>query len=119
MRKFIDFTAMRIVCAVLTYGLYLLLLRWIGYEAAYFVAYLVGIVLAYVTNALIVFNQPLNRKSAFLFPLTYIVQFLLGWAVLRASVEMAGVPEWLALGISTILTLPVTYVMSKWAILKR
>lgn len=109
---------MRILCTGVTYGLYLLLLQWMRYEPAYFISYGVGIVLAYATSAAIVFNRPMNRRSATVFPLTYLVQFILSWIILKISVEIFGVPQWLALGVSVVVLLPLAYVMSKWAIFR-
>lgn len=117
-REVASFVALRVVCAVVTYGVYILLLAWTGYLAAYGIAYALGIVLAYVSNAFLVFKQPINRRSALSFPLVYVVQFLLGLLILRALVEWLRVPEWLGLGLSVLITLPITYVMSRWAIRK-
>lgn len=117
-REVAFFVILRVACAVVTYGLYILLLAWTGYLVAYVIAYALGIVLAYVSNAVLVFKQPINRRSALSFPLVYIVQFLLGLLVLRALVEWFQVPEWLGLGLSVLITLPITYLMSRWAIHK-
>lgn len=116
MREFIFFVFVRGVCAVLSYGCYLLMLIWFRYEVAYVGSYVIGIGLAYLASAMVVFKQPLNRKSAMLFPLVYLIQFVLGLLLLRLAVETFGVPEWAALAVSVILTLPLTYYMSKWAV---
>jgi putative flippase GtrA len=115
-RQFLHFTAVRTACAVLTYACYLLLLIWFRYEIAYVASYLAGIVLAYVSSALVVFKEPLRRSSALLFPIVYLIQFLLGLALLRVAVEHMGIPEALALAFSVAVTLPLTFVMSRWAV---
>ena len=117
-REVAFFVVLRVACAVVTYGVYILLLAWTGYLTAYVIAYAIGIVLAYVSNALLVFKQPINRRSALSFPLVYVVQFLLGLLILQALVEWLHVPEWLGLGLSVLISLPITYIMSRWAIRK-
>lgn len=119
MKRFFGFTLMRVFCTVATYGLYLLLLKWMRYELAYAISYGVGIVLAYATSTVVVFGQRMNRKSALLFPMVYIVQFVLGWLILRACVELLDMHAELALLISVVMLLPLSYLMSKWAVFTR
>ena len=118
MRIFAGFTFMRILCTAATYVLYVLLLRWMPYERAYVISYVFGIALAYATSSTLVFNRRMNKKSAILFPLTYLVQFVLSWLILKFCVEVIGIPQWLALGVSVVVMLPPAYVMSKWAIVR-
>jgi putative flippase GtrA len=114
-RQFFHFAVVRAACAVLSYGCYLLLLLWFQYELAYVVSYLVGIGLAYVSSAF-VFKEPLRRTSALVFPVVYVVQFVLGLVLLRFAVEAMGIPEALALAFSVAVTLPLTFLMSRWAV---
>ncbi|HEY5806922.1 MAG TPA: GtrA family protein [Povalibacter sp.] len=114
-RQFFHFAVVRAACAVLSYGCYLLLLLWFQYELAYVVSYLVGIGLAYVSSAF-VFKEPLRRTSALVFPVVYVVQFVLGLVLLRFAVEALGIPEALALAFSVAVTLPLTFLMSRWAV---
>lgn len=118
MKVFAGFTLMRILCTVATYLAYIVLLRWMPYESAYAVSYLLGIALAYATSSVIVFNRPMTRKSALRFPLTYLVQFVLSWLILKFCVEVIHVPQWLAFGVSVAMMVPLAYVMSKWAIVR-
>lgn len=116
MREFIRFTLMRIACAVLSYAAYLLALVWVRYEAAYVLSYIFGVALAYYTTARLVFDEPLRRKSALLFPLVYFLQFVLGYVLIRFAVETLGIPEWLGLAFSVAITLPLTFVLSRWIV---
>lgn len=116
LREFVVFVAVRGVCALLSYAVYLVALIWSSYEVAYVASYVIGICIAYIASAMFVFKQPLNRKSALLFPLVYVVQFVLGFFLIRFAVEGLGIPEWLALGFSVAITLPLTFVMSRWVV---
>jgi putative flippase GtrA len=109
------FIAARVASTVASYLIYLVLLHWMGYALAYFIAYLAGIGLSYVVNAMMVFKQPMTRRSALLFPLIYVVQFLLGMLILRLCIEKLDTPEWLGMAISIVLTLPLAFGLSRWA----
>jgi len=116
MRLFINFTASRVICAFISYALYLFLLMLITYELAYVVSYVIGVALAYFINAEYVFKQTLNQKALILFTLTYVVQFLITLVLLKFFVDSLGIPDWLALGLCVIIILPATYLMSKWSV---
>lgn len=113
------FILVRGACTVLSYGLYLLLLRWTRYEVAYIVAFVFGIVLAYVVNAIFVFREPMRRRSALQFPFVYLLQFAMTMAILRIAVEHLGVSETIALAIAIVISLPVTFLLSRWVLKAR
>jgi putative flippase GtrA len=98
---------------VVGYGCYLLFLNWLRYEFAYAIAYVIGIAVSYVFSALYVFRQPLRPRAALYYPLVYLVQFLLGLVLLRLFVEMLFVSPKLALVGVTVLTMPVTFLLSR------
>jgi putative flippase GtrA len=98
------------------YVVYLLLLHWMRYEIAYAIGYVVGIVTAYTLSTTFVFRQPMRKRSAARFPLVYVIQFLISLGLLRVAVEVFAVPTWLALAISVALTMPVTFVLSRWIV---
>jgi len=114
--EFVRFVVLRAVCAVFSYGLYLLLLLWLRYEAAYVIAFLAGIGLAYVVSAVFVFQEPMRKRSAFRFPFVYLLQFVLCLVLLRAGVELIGIPEALALAFAVGITLPLTFLLSRWIV---
>ena len=99
--------------------MYLLFLRWMAYEAAYIVAFAFGIALAYVVNATFVFRQPMKRRSALRFPLVYVLQFMASLAMLHVAVENWRIPEAYALAISIGITLPPTFLLSRWILRAR
>lgn len=95
------------------YGSYLLLLTFFSYTIAYGISYALGIAVSYVLSARFVFGQPMRLRSALRFPLVYGAQFLLGVVLLRAFVELAHVPTWVAPLLVTLLTIPVTFFLSR------
>jgi putative flippase GtrA len=100
----------------ITYALYLILLTWQGYEFAYSLSYAAGIVISYLANAIYVFRKPLKASSAMAFPLVYVVQFLIGFLLVKILVEWLTVPAEIAPLIAIAVTLPVTFVLSRWII---
>ena len=101
---------------LVAYAVYLVLLHFMRYELAYAVGYVVGIATAYVLNTAFVFRQPMRAQSATRFPLVYVAQFAISLVILRAAVESAGIPRWLALAVSIAVTLPITFFLSRWII---
>lgn len=114
--EFLRFLLVGGVNTLVTYGVYLVLLHWLRYEFAYAAGYALGISTAYALSALFVFRQPLRTRSALRFPLVYVVQFLASLGVLRVAVEIFAVPQWLAFAVSVVLTLPITFVLSRWIV---
>jgi putative flippase GtrA len=97
----------------LTWGVYLLLERVMPYQAAYLVAYVLGIAFSYVFNAKFVFHAPLSWRAAMTYPSVYVVQYVAAALLLRVVVEYLGLPKTYAPLIVTIVMIPATYVMSK------
>lgn len=95
------------------YGGYLILLHWISYEIAYAISYVFSVCVSYVFSALFVFRQPLRARSALFYPLVYLAQFLLGLVLLRIMVEVLHLSAWVAPLLVSILTIPVTFLMSR------
>jgi len=98
---------------IVAYCTYLLLLIWLRYEIAYSIAYVFGIAVSYVFNAVFVFREPMRARSAMYYPLVYLVQFVLGVVLIKVFVIMLKIPEWLAPALVIVLTLPVTYLLSR------
>jgi len=98
------------------YAVYLLLLPWMRYEFAYAIGYVVGITVAYALSATFVFRQPMRKRSAARFPLVYAVQFLISLGLLRLAIEIFAIPQWLALAVSVVLTIPITFALSRWIV---
>lgn len=96
-----------------TYGIYLALLTVLDYTLAYTIAYVCGVGLAYMLNTAFVFRAPCSLHTFVRFPLVYVVQYVVGAIVLNVAVRMLGVPRQFALIASILVTLPVTFVLSR------
>ena len=114
--EFLRYLIMGGTNTIVAYAIYLLLLQWMRYEIAYSIGYAVGIVMAYALSAMFVFRQPMRKRSAMRFPLVYLAQFLISLGLLRLAVEVIHIPQWLALGFAVVLTIPVTFLLSRWVL---
>ena len=97
----------------LTYAIYLFLNLFINYLYAYSAAYVVGIIFSYLLTAGWVFRISLSLVTFFLYPLIYLIQYLVGVFLLDFLVESAGVSESVAPILVIVGTLPITYLLSK------
>ncbi|MEP6483251.1 MAG: GtrA family protein [Rudaea sp.] len=96
-----------------TYAIYLALLPRLDYTLAYTIAFVIGIVIAYVLSTSYVFRVERTRANMTIFPLIYLVQYLLGAAVLNIAVRWLSVPRQFALLASIAITIPVTFLLSR------
>lgn len=111
--EFLRFLVMGGANTTVAYVVYIVLLNWMRYEFAYTIGYAVGIAMAYALSTAFVFRQPRRKRSAMRFPFVYAAQFLVSLIVLKIAVEVFHVPQWLALGFAVVLTIPVTFVLSR------
>ena len=69
------------------HGIFVVLLRFMPYLAAYTIAYIVGVLLSYFLLTTFVFHTRRRLTTALRFPLVYIAQYLTGSAVIVARGE--------------------------------
>lgn len=96
-----------------SYLIYLLGGLVFSYQVAYFIAYVSGIIFSYWFNARFVFHIPLSWKGLLSYPLVYLVQYLISALLLGSAVEYLGINKYIAPLAITLITLPLTYCMSK------
>lgn len=102
----------------LSYGIFLSFNLFLPYPIAYSIAYGCGIVISYFLNVLFVFREKVSLASFLKFPLVYLVQYLLGLALLSLFVDQLGLAPALAmLGVIAI-TVPVTFLTSRFILKK-
>lgn len=104
------------VNTVFSYIIYLVLSNIMGYQLAYLIAFILGVIFSYWLNARMVFNAPLSWRGLFAFPLVYLVQYAVSAASLELFVGYLNLSYVVAPLIVTILMVPVSYVMSKFII---
>ena len=98
-----------------TYLIYLLLhlqLR-LSYQLAYLLAYAAGIAFSYCFNSKVVFKKRMSWRGLLVFPAVYVVQYAVSALALALIVERGLMPEWAAPLLVAVLTLPLTYVLTK------
>lgn len=108
-----------IINTAFTFALYWLLLPATGYGPAYTLSFAAGIVLSYVLNSVFVFRTRVSLKTAAIFPSVYLVQYLLGLLVLWAWVDVLELPAEWGVFATVAISLPVTFVMSRWILAPR
>jgi len=112
-KKFFRFVGMGAANTLLSYGLYISLLQLFSYQIAYSVSYLLGILISYYLNTVFVFKSTFSFSKAFKYPAVYVIQYLLGVMLLVLLVELLNVSTYIAPLAVIIMTLPVTYYLSR------
>ena len=98
-----------------TYLLYLALLRVMSYQISYALSFMTGIGISYVLARTFVFKTHQGLRSALMLVFTYLIQYLVGAAVVWTWVDLLAQHAMLAPAIATGVTLPLTYLLSKLA----
>lgn len=101
---------------LLSYLLYLLLLTFLAYLPAYSIAYCAGILISYFMNVRFVFKKRVSLASFLKFPIIYALQYTLGIMVLWLLVGKAGISPALAMIGAIIVTIPVTFMASRFVL---
>lgn len=99
----------------ITYLMYLGLLRVTSYQVSYTLAFVSGIAISYVLGRVFVFKMHQGYRSALILPLVYLIQYLTGTAVVWMWIDILHQHPMLAPAISIMITLPLTYFLSKFA----
>ena len=115
-REFVVFVFFGTVNTLLTYGIYLLLVLFIAYPVAYSVSYVSGVFISYYLNARFVFKEKLRLSKALQFPIVYLAQYLIGLGSLYFLVEVTHVSKFFAPILIVIITVPCTYLLSRYVI---
>ena len=97
-----------------TYVLYLGLLQFLPYWFSYTLTFSFGIALAYVLSRYFVFGMARSGSRIFLFPVIYFLQFLAGLLIVFVWVDLLGWNPALAPLASIAVTIPATFILTKW-----
>jgi putative flippase GtrA len=101
-----------------TLALYWLLQRVMHYQLAYLVSYCAGIAISYSVNTRFVFRARHTWLKFAVFPLIYLITYVIGALVLRLSVHQLGVPVSIAPLVSIVATLPVSFLLTRFLLLR-
>ncbi|MFL6520976.1 MAG: GtrA family protein [Chthoniobacterales bacterium] len=115
-KEFLLFVVMGGVNTGLTYAVYLLLLLVMRYPFAYSGSYVAGIFLSYYLNVRFVFRERLSLSKALKYPSVYLIQYLLGLVLLYVLIEIFHLNKNLAPLAIVLITVPATFVMSRYII---
>lgn len=99
---------------VLTYILYIGLIQIMPYTTGYTIAFITGIVLAYLLNRFFVFREKGKFGKILLFPIIYIVQYLLSIAIINYWVEILNNDELFAPIIACMIVIPLNFICSRF-----
>ncbi|MDD2915784.1 MAG: GtrA family protein [Gallionella sp.] len=103
---------------LLSYLVYLFLLEFLVYLLAYSLAYCIGIVISYFLNVYFVFKKRASFGSFIKFPAVYVIQYCLGAGILWLLVDRAGISPAISMIGVIILTIPVTFLASRFVLAK-
>lgn len=98
---------------VLTYAVYWVLVAWLPAQVAYALVYALGIVVAYLGNALWVFAARPRVRTALAYPLLYGVQYLAGAGLLALATGPAGLAPRPALALVIVALVPLSYALNR------
>lgn len=115
--EFVRFLLVGATNTAFSYALFWLLYKAMPYLAAYTVAYCAGIVLSYFLNVHFVFRARRSLASFLRFPFVYLIQYGLGALVLWLLVK-AGLDPRLAMVGVIVVTIPVTFLASRFVLKK-
>jgi putative flippase GtrA len=102
-----------------TLVLYVALLAFLPHPVAYTVTFAAGVVLSYLLNRSYVFRSAGGVATMLLFPMVYVVQYLVGLLVVLVWVDLLILPAALASIAAVIVTLPITYALLRWVFVAR
>ena len=99
------------------YLIYLALLGLTGYRFAYSLAFVVGILIAYILNSRFVFKTALSLRAMFQYPVVYLIQYCSGLLLLMLLVDYFGIEPRIAPLISVILLAPPACFFNPWLLI--
>jgi len=111
--KFIFFGGIN---TLLSYAIYVIFQLFLIYPVAYSLAYFSGIIISYYLNSRFVFKRDVRLVKAFQYPLVYLVQYLLGVSLLSVLIEIFSLNKFIAPALVIMITIPVTFSLSRFII---
>lgn len=98
---------------LLSWVLFVVLVRFMPYLAAYTLAYAAGIVNSYFLNVRFVFKERISFASFLKFPLAYLLQYALGMFLMWLLADKLGMQPESAMVLVVCVTIPVTFLANR------
>jgi putative flippase GtrA len=116
--KFLDnqiarFLVTGLINTIGTYLIYLLMLKFLNHSLSYTVAYVSGIVIAYILNSFYTFKVKFSFKKMLLYPIVYLIQYLVNLLILNILILKFSISAGLAPVIVIVVSIPLTFFLSK------
>lgn len=115
-REFVRFLLVGFSNTLLSWILFVVLIRFITYPLAYTLSYALSIVSSYFLNVFFVFNQRVSFAGFFKFPLVYLMQYSLGIFGIWLLVGKINVAPEAAMVLVSGITIPATFLASRMII---
>lgn len=112
-REFVRFLLVGASNTAFFYAAYALCLRLIEYRLAYTVAFALSVVFSYWLNAQFVFRVKMSLTGLLRFPFVYLVQYVMGIAMMYVLVDRLNVSANVAPILVVCLTIPITFALSR------
>lgn len=112
-RQVVRFIAAGALNTAFSYAAYLALLGWLGYAAAYAVAYVVGLLTQYVLHGRYVFRVALRWRSLLGYPAIHLVLYAYGAALLWLLVDRIGLSAHIVPLIVIAATIPPSFLLTR------
>lgn len=111
--EFTKFILTGAINTLITYTIYLILIPVIPYKIAYSIGYVCGVMVSFFLNTFFVFKAKATLKKFFRFPIVYIFQYILNIVFLYITVEKFSVNKKYAPIVVIILSIPITFILSR------
>ncbi|OHD38166.1 MAG: hypothetical protein A2015_15020 [Spirochaetes bacterium GWF1_31_7] len=118
-QQFMKFVLAGILNTSFTYGIYYLLIFIIDYRLSYIISFLSGIILSFILHAKMVFKVKIDLYKIIMYPLVYLTQFSISFIFITLFVENGIVNKKIAPLLVLLITIPITFVISKLILTNR
>ena len=116
--QMVRFMAVNGFSTMVMFGLYVVLNMVMKYQIAYFIAYVFTVILSYVLTSLFVFKTKMSWQTFMQFPLIYVLQYATSAICLEILVRLGFSVTYVPLFV-IVLLLPLTFLLSRYVMLKR